>query len=185
MAQPTPYTPETDFSQQELSATSGRSTVNTAALDAEFSAIEATLDETLSNLSQIQRDDGALRNQSVHADSLSVAVRQLIASGAFEIDPADAAWMSGTAYLPGRVVTNSAVAYLCVVAHTSGTFATDLASGKWVQIAPVIMTAPADSIEFIPSSAISSNNVQAAIEEVSSDLQPAVNLYIASTYGGL
>jgi hypothetical protein len=45
MAQPTPYTPTTDFSQQEANNASGRSTVNTAALDAELANIEQTLDQ--------------------------------------------------------------------------------------------------------------------------------------------
>ena len=43
-----------------------------------------------------------------------------------------AAWGTGTAYLEGALVTNSGY-YRCLEAHTSGTFATDLAAGKWVE----------------------------------------------------
>ncbi len=185
MAQPTPYTPSTDFSEQESGAASGRSTVNTAALDAELANIETTLDETLANLAQIQRDDGALRNQSVHVEALSVVARQLIASGAFQIDAEDASWQTGVAYLPGRVVTNSATAYLCVVAHTSGTFATDLAAVRWVAIAPVVFSAPAASVDYSPSGAMSATNVQAAIDEINTEIRPAADIYMASTYGAL
>ncbi|RXF07659.1 hypothetical protein EG878_17560, partial [Enterococcus faecalis] len=67
--QPTAYTPETDFSEQEATGASGRSTVNTAALDAELAAIEQTLDETLDNLALLQRDDGAVRNLTVHYEA--------------------------------------------------------------------------------------------------------------------
>ena len=42
------------------------------------------------------------------------------------------AWTTATSYALDDVVTESSVAYYCVEAHTSGTFATDLADGKWV-----------------------------------------------------
>ena len=41
------------------------------------------------------------------------------------------AWSTGAAYVLRDVVTQGGVAYICVVAHTAGTFATDLAAGKW------------------------------------------------------
>ncbi len=44
-----------------------------------------------------------------------------------------------------NVVTESAKFYKCITAHTSGTFATDLAAGKWVEItdATILDAAPA------------------------------------------
>lgn len=42
-----------------------------------------------------------------------------------------AAWLTGTAYVVGDLRTESSVTYYCLVAHTSGTFATDLAAAKW------------------------------------------------------
>ena len=185
MAQPTPYTPATDFSQQEANAASGRSTVSTAALDAELSAIAETIDQTLYNLAQIQRDDGALRNLSVHLETLAAEVRALLASGAFTIDPDDASWATGVEYEAGRVAVEGNAAYLCAVAHTSGAFSADLDAGKWVQIAPIVSTVAASGVDFTPSSTISSTNAQAAIEEVSRKARPAADMYIASTYGAL
>lgn len=44
------------------------------------------------------------------------------------------AWATTTAYVIGDVVTNAAARYLCRTAHTSGTFATDLAASRWVTI---------------------------------------------------
>jgi len=41
------------------------------------------------------------------------------------------AWVTATAYKPGDLVTNSGNYYRCLVAHTSGTFATDLSNGIW------------------------------------------------------
>ncbi len=42
------------------------------------------------------------------------------------------AWVTATAYVIGNLATNGGSYYRCLVAHTSGTFATDLTAGKWV-----------------------------------------------------
>jgi len=48
------------------------------------------------------------------------------------------AWATTTAYVVGDVRTVSSLeCYRCIVAHTSGTFATDLAASKWV-LMPVL-----------------------------------------------
>lgn len=46
------------------------------------------------------------------------------------------AWLTATGYVLGDIVTAGAEQslYYCLVAHTSGVFATDLAAGKWVKI---------------------------------------------------
>lgn len=41
------------------------------------------------------------------------------------------AWATGTAYAVRDVVVEASVVYVCVIAHTSGTFSTDFSSGKW------------------------------------------------------
>lgn len=41
------------------------------------------------------------------------------------------AWVTSTAYVLQDIVSINSAAYVCVTAHTSGTFATDLAAGKW------------------------------------------------------
>lgn len=41
------------------------------------------------------------------------------------------AWATTTGYAVGDIRTQTSVAYYCLVAHTSGTFATDLAANKW------------------------------------------------------
>ena len=44
-------------------------------------------------------------------------------------------WATSTAYVPGQKVSQTGHVYKCLVAHTSGTFATDLTALKWVKIA--------------------------------------------------
>ncbi len=41
------------------------------------------------------------------------------------------AWLTGTAYAVQDIVSQSGTEYMCLVAHTSGTFATDLSAKKW------------------------------------------------------
>lgn len=47
-------------------------------------------------------------------------------------------WVTAHAYIagpPADVVQNNGSSYACLIAHTSGTFATDLAAGKWQLVA--------------------------------------------------
>lgn len=44
------------------------------------------------------------------------------------------AWVTATAYKIGDGVTDSGNAYICLIAHTSGTLATDVSNGKFVQV---------------------------------------------------
>ncbi len=41
------------------------------------------------------------------------------------------AWLTTTVYALGALVSNGSSYYRCIVAHTAGVFATDLAAGKW------------------------------------------------------
>lgn len=45
------------------------------------------------------------------------------------------AWLTATAYVENDAVEEDGSSYICVEAHTSGTFATDLGAGKWELVA--------------------------------------------------
>lgn len=98
-------------------------------LDAEFDAINTALDQTQGRLAEVQRDDGQLAFQVVSVPSLSIDVLMLLKS---ENALFKGAWATGTAYSVGHSVVFSNAPYYCVLAHTSGVFATDLAAGRWV-----------------------------------------------------
>lgn len=53
------------------------------------------------------------------------------------------AWVTPTAYIINDVVLQSNRLYQCLIAHTSGTFATDLAAGKWVIVPRTYLRMPA------------------------------------------
>jgi len=115
MPQPPSYTPTTDFSQQEANNASGRSTVNTAALDTELANIETTLDQTLSNLTLLQRDDGRLKDLVCEVHTLSPEVLNLM--GGFNLR---GLWQAATAYAVNDIASNTEYTYRCRTAHTSG-----------------------------------------------------------------
>ena len=50
-----------------------------------------------------------------------------------QVQAARGAWATTTAYALADLVTESGLFYVCAAAHTSSTFATDLAAGKWRQ----------------------------------------------------
>jgi hypothetical protein len=58
-------------------------------------------------------------------------------------------WGTGTAYLPGNLVIQGGNDYRCLVGHTSGVFATDLAAGYWAACSPT--TGEVDLVYEIPS----------------------------------
>ena len=43
-------------------------------------------------------------------------------------------WATSTAYIVGQYVQTGSILYKCIIAHTSGTFATDLLATKWVEM---------------------------------------------------
>ena len=131
MPQPTAFVPSYDFSDfSTLNPTTPHLGVK---LDDQFTALKLTTDEIRVNLALIQRDDGDLANASVGLDQLDADVRAL-----FAIDGGSVrgAWVTATAYVAGDLVTQTGVAYVCVVAHTAGVFATDLAAVKWIGLTP-------------------------------------------------
>lgn len=138
MTQPAGYTPTTDFSQEEGAAASGRSTVNTAKLDAEFANIETTLDAVLVNLAILQRDDTRLKDQIVTPESLAPSTLALIGSATGSRWTPRGQWISSRAYAYLDMVEEANASYLCLVAHTSGVFVTDHSAGKWMLIGPLL-----------------------------------------------
>lgn len=118
MSQPTKYT-------RAERLTSVRAVTGVQA-DAECDRIKTTTDAICDNLALIQRDDGLLRNGLVTMDSLSPATLALMG----EWNPRGA-WVTASVYAAKDVVTSSGVTYVCTTSHIAGTFATDLAAGKW------------------------------------------------------
>jgi hypothetical protein len=135
MTQPTKYVQLNDFSD-ELTTTAVPGT-HGLHLDQDLQLVKAATDQIINNLALIQRDDTALKNGSVHPDSLSTATKALIGAGStgnLNWTPRGF-WLTATAYARGDVIETGGVSYVCATAHTSAAlFSTDYAAGKWVTI---------------------------------------------------
>lgn len=57
------------------------------------------------------------------------------------------AWLTSTSYVIGELVVESGTNYYCIEAHTSGTFATDLAANKWYALTGSVYEVPTDWLE--------------------------------------
>lgn len=122
MAQPTPFDPNADYSADISPGDLGN------ALDRDFTDLQLTTDEILTNLGLLQRDDGKPANAIVHPDSFTAAALALIAS----TWTPRGMWATATLYHVGDVVEQASSAYVAATEHVSGTFATDHTAGKWV-----------------------------------------------------
>lgn len=124
MAQPTPYEPDYDFSDYQ--STHPSDPLPGDKVDIELAAIQLTTDEILENLALIQRDDGALANNSVGIDQLKAEVD----FGFNSIDD----WETDHDYVVRDGVYFDRKIYRCIESHTSDTFSTDLAAEKWLLV---------------------------------------------------
>lgn len=88
MAQPTPYTREFNFANQQAATPS--TPIPAPHLDAEFNRVKLTTDQILANLALIQADDGTINGAGVSAGTIGYdqldpeIVGDLIAAGATE-----------------------------------------------------------------------------------------------------
>lgn len=141
--EPTAYAPSTAFAPFNPSAFPNLGTK----LDIELENVATSLSETQSRLGEIQRDDGALANDSVGRDQLQ---NELFAG----INTPET-WVSGTTYTLRDAVFFTTASYTkwykCIVAHTAGVFADDLSAGYW------------ELILFLDLAAVSASEAAAAI----------------------
>jgi hypothetical protein len=107
-------------------------------LNSNFTALNTALNNTLSLDGSTPNAMGAdldmngndlLNVGSFQTDSLTVGGSVLV--NAVSVPQWKGPWVTITAYVKNDMVSNSGNSYICVVAHTSGTFATDLAAVKW------------------------------------------------------
>lgn len=137
MAQPPPYVIFNSYSDYQASHQLPGPALLGSDLNTEFLRIKATLDAINNNLALIQRSDGVLSNQSVSPDTITSSLAILIAGWAIK-----GPWVTATAYALKDYVTQAGNGYVCIVAHTAGVFATDLAAAKWALVSTIGATGP-------------------------------------------
>lgn len=127
------YTRVGDFTADEAASKGGRAEQDSAQLDGELDAVQIVLDNHANDLDILLRDDGLmtediLRGHEFSAEAITLLKGLITGSGLNWYGD----WATPRDYAIGDLVHESTNAYICLIAHTSGgTFATDLAAGKW------------------------------------------------------
>lgn len=121
MSAPTPFVPGYDYTA--FQAAHPTTPLPADKIEIDLNAIQTTTDEIIENLGLIQRTDGKIANDSIGYDQLKDEVTLSINSLAD--------WTTATEYVVSDTVYYGNNVYRCIVAHTSGVFATDLAANKW------------------------------------------------------
>lgn len=165
----TPYTRFRDYSQ--FQSDNPDTDLNGSDLDTDFDRIKTTTDSLEAAIDQVRRDDGEVANESIGMDQLKTELVTVLGDWNPRGD-----WVTATSYAERDVVKNSNSVYVCLVAHTSGTFATDLAAGKWMLISPATSAA---AVANTPAGNISAITVQSAINELDTEKQPLDELLTA------
>ncbi len=111
---------------------------NTAIQDAEGAAAEAQAAAAAAAASAATASAAASTASSSAATASSAAsTASAAAVTASQFVPLDwkGAWITGTSYVINDAVKQDGSSYICLVNHTSGTFATDLSNNRWDLIA--------------------------------------------------
>ena len=188
MAQPRQYTQTNTFN--DWTTTNPSDPHIGSKFDTEFTELKQNTDDLNTNIALIQRDDGKLKNESVHKDSFDQDALALIgASGnGFNVK---GDWAASTAYVAGDIVNNNDATYLTATTSftSASTFTADAAN--WTLIANSAISTSEASVNM--ASGDGSNRVFTTTYKYSNvkDIQVfisgvlvATNLYTISNSGG-
>lgn len=161
MSNPPPYVPSFSFSGfQETNPTDPPPG---PMLDNEFDNIANSVALTITALSSVRRSDGALVNGIVTPASLASDLTIGVQT--------PTAWVTAHAYTNGNLVVQANKFYVCLISHTSGVFATDLAALKWSEVTLSITGYSADQVTYDHAvSGLAAVNVKTALDEIDGDL---------------
>lgn len=125
MANPTK--PDLDYSYTGFQQAQGNNLFPGTQLDNDLAGLKTSIDETIDFVTAVIREDGDLQNGVVTKAALAEDVHLGLA--------APRPWVTSTAYAVDATVSSGNSLYICLEAHTSGTFSTDLGAGLWALIA--------------------------------------------------
>ena len=117
MAQPNRYEPQAGFAEQTRNNVPGRSPINARALDDELSGISLSINGIVGNFELIQRDDGSLKDATVHLHALSETVINLM--GGFNLR---GEWQANTSYAEKDIVDYQGHLFVCMTANQDAAF---------------------------------------------------------------
>lgn len=118
-----PTKPDRDYSYTAFEQSQGSGNFPGTELDNDLDNLQQSIDETIDFIELLTRSDGTLANAVVGKNALGPDVLLGV--------EAPRPWATDTDYAVDNTATTLNSLYLCLVAHTSGVFADDLAAGKW------------------------------------------------------
>lgn len=106
-----------------------------ATMNANFEALRDGFDNTLSldgsTPNAMQADLDMNNNDILNVGSIQVQGVPLVPNNVATIPDWEGSWLTGTSYAVNDLVRQNGNVYICLIAHTAGTFSTDLAAAKW------------------------------------------------------
>ena len=188
MAQPRQYTQTNTFN--DWTTTNPSDPHIGSKFDTEFTELKQNTDDLNTNIALIQRDDGKLKNESVHKDSFDQDALALIgASGnGFNVK---GDWAASTAYVAGDIVNNNDATYLTATTSftSASTFTADAAN--WTLIANSAISTSGASVNIHngnpPQTVFTTTYKYTAVTDIQvfiSGVLVATDLYTISNSGG-
>lgn len=171
MAQPTRYNRAFDFTN--WSAANPDLQQPGQNIDGELDSLKVTTDETITNLSKIQRDDGALANGIVTKESLDPSV--VLGFGT------PAPWEPLTPYGLSDTVSKNSALWTANSAHTSSaSWDADVAAGLWFLLVD-LSASNQEAIEAANQAAASASAAAASASAASGSATTATNAATTAT----
>lgn len=122
-----PVKPERDYSYTAFEESQGTSAFPGTELDNDLDNEVDAIGEIIDFIARVMRSDGALQNGIVTKASLAADVVLGLAP--------PRPWVTATEYAVDQTVSQANGLYICLLAHTSGTFSADLTAGRWALLA--------------------------------------------------
>jgi hypothetical protein len=138
------------------SATSAASSASSASSSATSATGSASSASTSATTATTQAG-----NASTSATASAASATSAAASAATAASYPLPLWATATAYVVGNTVVQANQIYRCLIAHTSGTFATDLAAAKWVILSGIVAPVANASLATMAAGTIKGNNTGA------------------------
>ncbi len=143
MAQPTPYSRQYNFSDFQTSSPSDP--LPATQVETELNSVLGNLSGLNANIGMIQRDDGKLKNQSVHKSAFDTDSLALMGLSGFTVK---GNWASATAYVVGDLVDYNSATYLATTGFTSNaSFTVDANAGRWILLANAALSTVGTSVD--------------------------------------
>lgn len=155
MSAPVPYSLSYDFTA--FQAAQPTTPLPADKIEIEYNNLSTTTGSIITNLALIQRSDGALANNSVGNDQLKSEISIGLNNATN--------WLTATAYVVNDAVYRTNKIYRCLIAHTSGTFSTDLAALKWAEVV--------DFDQYVSAAATSATNAATSASAASTSASSA------------